>query len=493
MQLLRSRAGRRQHRLATLALCVGQLMIVLDVTVVNVALPAIQRSLHFSQADLAWVVNAYLISFAGFLLLAGRAGDLIGRKKVFLAGLAVFTVASLACGLAQSQAMLIAARFVQGVGGAIGTSVILGILVAEVTTVRERARMVGLYTLLGSTGASLGLLLGGILTQAVGWHWIFFVNLPIGALALLVGAVAIRENDGAGLREGIDALGALLITGALMLTVYAIVDSSSGGWGSARTVGAGASAACLLVGFIALELRLARPLLPLRALRSRELSSSNGIRLLLVTAVNGQFFIGVLLMQHLLGYSALGTGAAFLPITVVVGPFAMLCCSRLVARFGPKATLVPGMALVLGGLLLFASAPLHAHYVRDLLPGLLLLAFGQGLAHLPTITLAMAGATGADAGLRSGLVNVSQQMGGALGVAVLASVSTSRTNGLLRHGGGHATALLAGYHLAYVVAAAVVGAGLIASVVLIRPRGALPPTAAREAVELAAAGLEGPG
>jgi EmrB/QacA subfamily drug resistance transporter len=480
--------GRGMRRwLAAIVLCVGQLMIVLDATAVNVALPSIQRSLHFSQADLAWVVNAYLIAFAGFLLLAGRAGDLVGRKKVFLTGLVVFTVASLVCGVSQTQEMLVGARFVQGVGGAISSSVILGILVAGVSSAGERAKMIGLYTLVASTGGSLGLLLGGAMTQAVGWHWIFFINIPIGVLALIVAALLVNENAGIGLRNGVDVLGAVLVTGSLMLAVYAIVESAYDGWESPRTIATAAAAIAVFAAFIALEARLRHPLIPLAALRSRDLSSANLVRMLLICAVTGQFFIGVLYMQHLLGYSPLDTGLAFLPLTIVLGPFALVITSRLVTRIGPKATMLPGLLLVLAGLLVFAQAPLHAQYVRDLLPALILLGLGQGLAFLPTVTLAMSGATSDDAGLRSGLVNVSQQMGGALGVAVLASVSTSRTDRLLADGGTHGTALLAGYHLAYVVAAVIVAAAMIAAITLIRSRPLPVTTAAHDAPEPAAA------
>jgi len=488
----RAADGRWRRRLAVLALCVGQLMTVLDATAVNVALPSIQRSLHFSQANLAWVVNAYLIAFAGFLLLAGRTGDLIGRKKVFLIGLAVFTGASLLCGVSESQTLLIAARFAQGVGGAISSSVILGILVAELSSARERAQMIGVYTLVASTGGSLGLVLGGVVTQAIGWHWIFFINLPIGVVALIVGIFLIRENVGSGLGGGVDALGAVLITATLMLAVYAIVESTDLGWGSPRTLVTAGGAVAVMIAFLVLEARLRNPLIPLRALRSRDLSSGNLVRLLLVCAVNGQFFIGVLFMQQLLAYSALGTGLAFLPLTIVLGPFALLVTSHLVTRIGPNATMLPGMVLVLAGMLLLARAPLHSRYGPDLLPAIMLLGFGQGLSFLPTVTLAMAGATGANAGLRSGLVNVSQQMGGALGVAVLASVATSRTNHLVRHGAAPATALLAGYHLAYLVAAGIVAAGTIAAIVFVRSRRALAQTQSRDAGELTAASVDGP-
>jgi MFS family permease len=383
--------------------------------------------------------------------------------------------------------MLIGARFVQGVGGAICSSVILGILVAGVSSARERAKMIGLYTLVASTGGSLGLLLGGAMTQAAGWHWIFFINIPIGVLALIVGALLVDENAGIGLRDGVDVLGAILVTGSLMLAVYAIVESADAGWGSPRTIATAAAAIAVFAAFIALEARLRHPLIPLAALRSRDLSSANLVRMLLIFAVNGQFFIGVLYMQHLLGYTPLGTGLAFLPLTIVLGPFALVITTRLVTHVGPKATMLPGMPFVLVGLLVFARAPLHAQYGRDLLPALILLGVGQGLAFLPTVTLAMSGATNENAGLRSGLVNVSQQMGGALGVAVLATVSTSRTNRLLGDGSAHDPALLAGYHLAYIVAAVVVAAATIVAVTLIRSRPVPLPTPGHDAPEPAPA------
>ena len=476
--------------IAAVVLCMGQLMIILDGTAVNVALPAMQRSLHFSQADLAWVINAYLITFAGFLMLAGRMGDLVGRKRVFLSGLVLFTLASLACGVSGSQTMLIAARFVQGIGGAISSSVILAILIAGVPGTRERAKMIGVYTLVSSTGGSLGLVLGGVVTQAINWHWIFIINIPIGTGVLVLAMILVEENAGAGIRSGVDALGALLLTGALMLAVYAIVTSSDHGWGAAQTIASSVGAVVVFAAFIVLESRLRNPLIPLGILRSRNLSSSNLVRLLLVCSVTGQFFIGVLFLQRVLAYSALNTGLAYLPLTIVLGPFALMITSRLVTRIGPKATMVPGMLLVAGGLLLLARAPIHSRYVTDLLPAIVLLGVGQGLAFLPTVTLAMTGATPADAGLRSGLVNVSQQIGSALGVAVLASVASGRTNHLLALGHARVPALLSGYHLAYDVATAIVLAAAVAVLTLIRALPGVPP-ATRE-VDLPAARCERP-
>ena len=460
----------RRRWTAALVLCVGQLMIVLDGTVVTVALPSIQRSLHFSQADLAWVVNAYLITFAGFLLLAGRTGDLFGRRKVFLTGLVIFTLASLACGLAGTQALLIGGRFIQGIGGAISSSVVLGILVTEFPDGRERAKAIGLYTFVAATGGSAGLVLGGVVTQAIDWHWIFFINLPIGVLVLLAGRALIDEDERHARGKRVDVLGAVLITAALMLAAYAIVKASEFGWTSAHTLALDAGAIGLLAAFVSLERRLRDPLVPPRVLLERDLGGANLIRGLLVCAVTGQFFVGALFLQRLLHYSATDAGLAYLPLTVILGPLALLVTTRLIARIGPKATLIPGQILVILGLLAMARAPLHARYLTDILPAMILLGLGQGLAFLPTVTLAMLKATAADSGLRSGLVNVSQQMGAALGVAILASVSTSETSRQLQAGHTRASALLNGYHLGYVVAAAFVLAGLILTLLLVRPK-----------------------
>jgi EmrB/QacA subfamily drug resistance transporter len=438
------------------------LMIILDSTVVNVALPSIQHDLHFSQANLAWVVNAYLITFGGLLLLAGRLGDLIGRKRVFMFGLALFTTASLLCGVSQSQGLLIAARFIQGVGGALTSAVILGMVVTMFPQPREQAKAIGVYSFVASAGASLGLLLGGIVTQAINWHWIFFINLPIGVLTALF-ATRVVASDGKvpGLHKGVDIAGAALVTSALMLAVYTIVKAGDYGWGSARTLGFGGGVILLLAAFVAREATAAEPLVPLRIFRSRNVSGANLVQLLMVSSLFGMFFLGVLFMQHVLGYSAIGTGVAFLPVSLGIGILSLGMSARLNARFGPKATLLPGLALLAIGLVWLTRVPVHASYVTDLLPSMVLLGVGAGLSFPSLMTLAMSGATAEDSGLASGLVNTTLQVGGALGLAVLATLSTTRTGHLLAAGDSHAAALTGGYHLAWVISAGIAGVALL--------------------------------
>jgi EmrB/QacA subfamily drug resistance transporter len=457
-----SPAADRARWTALVILCVGMLMIILDSTVVNVALPSIQRDLSFSQPNLAWVVNAYLITFGGLLLLAGRLGDLIGRRRVFLGGLVLFTTASLLCGLAQSQAVLIAARFVQGVGGALTSAVILGMVVTMFTEPREQMKAIGVYSFVAAAGASLGLLLGGVVTQLINWHWIFFINIPIGVVTGLL-AARLVEPDGEvpGLHRGIDIAGAALVTGALMLAVYTIVKAGGYGWGSARTLGSGAGVLALLAAFVAREATAKDPLIPLRMFRSRNVSGANLVQLLMVASLFGMFFLGVLFMQHVLGYSAIGTGFAFLPVSLGIGVFSLGFSARLNERFGPKATLVAGLTLLAIGLGLLTRAPVNASYVTDLLPSMILLGIGAGLSFPSLMSLAMSGATTGDSGLASGLVNTTVQVGGALGLAVLATLSTTRTTHLLATGASHPAALTGGYHLAWIISASVAGAAAL--------------------------------
>ena len=353
--------GRRW--LALYVLCVGMLMIILDSTVVNVALPAIQGDLGFAQSDLAWVMNAYLIAFGGLLLLAGRIGDLVGRKDVFMIGLAVFTIASLLCGLAQSQEVLIGARFIQGVGGALTSAVILGMIVTMFPEPREQAKAIGVYSFVASAGASIGLLAGGAITQAISWHWIFFVNLPIGVATAVFALRLVDREPGIGLRRGADVLGASLITGALMLAVYTIVQASDNGFGAARTLILGAISLALLAGFVAREATTRTPLVPLRIFRSRNVSGANVVQILMVAGLFGMFFLGALYLQGVLGYDAVETGLAFLPVSVGIGVLSLGFSARLMARFGERATLLPGLALVATGLLLFSRVPVDASYV----------------------------------------------------------------------------------------------------------------------------------
>ena len=458
--------GRRW--LALVVLCLGFLMIILDQTIVNVALPSIQRDLHFSQSGLAWVINAYLIAFGGLLMLVGRLGDLIGRRRIFLAGLVVFTLASLVCGLAQSQAMLIAARFVQGIGGAMTSAVILGMIVTMFPAPRERAKAIGIYAFVASAGGAVGLLAGGALTQALNWHWIFFVNLPIGVIALVWSMRLLPSDEGLGLRHGADLAGAVLLVGSLMLAVYAIVETSTYGWGSAHTLGFGGAAVALMAAFIARQAQAANPLIPLRVFRDRDVTGANLIQMALVAGLFGVFFLGALYLQQVLGYDPIKVGLAFLPLALGIAAMSLGVSARLIERIGARATLAPGMAFAGIGLLLFARAGVHASYFWDLFPGVALLGLGAGLAFPAILGLAMSTATAEDSGLVSGLVNTSQQVGGALGLSVLATLSTSHTSVLRQAGDSAGAALTGGYHLAFAIGAIAVAAGFVLAIALTR-------------------------
>jgi EmrB/QacA subfamily drug resistance transporter len=458
----------RSRWIALVVLCVGMLMIVLDATVVNVALPSIQNDLGFSQASLAWVVNAYLIAFGGLLLLAGRLGDLISRRGVFLAGLGVFTVASLACGVAQSQEVLVAARFVQGVGGAMTSAVILGMIVTMFPEPREQAKAIGVYSFVASAGGSVGLLAGGVLTQGINWHWIFFVNIPIGIVTAVLALRLLEKDKGTGFGRGADILGAGLITGALMLLVYTIVKPAADyGWGAGRTLALGAGALALLVAFIAREATAPNPLIPLRIFRSRNVSGANAIQALFVAGMFGLFFLGALYLQRVLGYDALETGLAFLPVTVMIGALSLRYSERLIMRFGARATLLPGLGLIAAGLGWFTQVPVDGDYVTDVLPTMVLLGTGAGLSFPALMTLAMSGATPTDAGLASGLVNTTMQVGGALGLAVLATLSANRSDTLIEQGGSSAAALTDGYRLAFLIGALLVVAAIVVAVTVL--------------------------
>jgi len=458
----------RKRWMALYVLCVGMLMIVLDATIVNVALPSIQDDLGFSQSNLAWVVNAYLIAFGGLLLLAGRLGDLIGQRRVFLIGLAIFTAASLLCAVAQSQGVLIGARFVQGVGGALTSAVILGMIVTMFPEPREQAKAIGVYTFVAVAGGSIGLIVGGVLTEAINWHWIFFVNLPIGVATGLFALRLVEGGEGIGLREGADIPGAVLLTAGLMLGVYTILEVEQQGWGSTQTIALGAAAIALLAAFVARQARIANPLMPLRLFRSRNVSGANLVQAFLVVGMFGMFFLGALYMQRILGYGALEVGLAYLPVTLVMGTMSFRFSARLNLRYGPKATLIPSMVAIGAGLLLFARTPVDASYVVDLLPPMILFGLGAGLAFPSLMTLAMSGATPSDSGLASGLVNTSVQVGGAIGLAVLATFATERTDGLLSDGESTASALNSGYHLAYLIGAALVAVAIVVALRVLR-------------------------
>ncbi len=468
-------ARRRERRrwMALVVLCLGQLMMVLDATIVNVALPSIQRDLHFSQGNLTWVMNGYLITFGGFLLLAGRLGDLVGRKKVFLAGLVMFTAASMLCGVADSQAMLIAARLLQGIGGAVASSVILAIIVTEFPAKAEQAKAMGLYAFVSAGGGSIGLLAGGALTQSLDWHWIFFVNVPIGVLAFLLGGALIEENEGIGLAGGVDVAGSMLITLATMLGAFAIVKSSEYGLLSARTLGIGGAALVLAGAFLALEARLANPIMPLRILRLRLLMGSSVVRGLLVTGMFSAFFLGSLYLEKVLGYDAIQTGLAFLPLTFCIAVMSMGVSARAVERFGPVATLATGLSGIIGGLVLLSTSGVHASYFPGLFFAFLLLGLGAGASFLPLLTIGMADAPPRDAGLASGIINVSVQLFGAIGLATLGTIATDHAKALATQGQTLQSALTGGYHLAYLVGAVAVAVGIAAALLLLRtpPRG----------------------
>jgi EmrB/QacA subfamily drug resistance transporter len=456
--------------MALVVLCAGVLMIVLDTTVVNVALPSIQSDLGFSQSSLAWVINAYLIAFGGLLLLAGRLGDLISRRGVFLTGLAVFTASSVVCGLADSQALLVGARFVQGVGGAMASSVVLGMIVTMFPEPREQAKSIGVYGFVASAGGSVGLLAGGIVTQSINWHWIFFINIPIGIVTAVLAMRLLDHDKGLGWREGADVPGAVLITGGLMLLVYTIVKpAAEDGWGASRTLVLGAASIVLLAGFVAREATARRPLMPLRIFRSRNVSGANVIQAATVAGMFGMFFMGALYLQKVRGYDALELGLAFLPATILMGTLSLRYSERLIMRFGARRTLLAGTGLILAGLLLFTQAPPDGGYVAHVLPVMLLLGAGAGSSFPALMTIAMSGVTPADAGLASGLVNTSAQVGGALGLAVLATLSSTRSDHLIARGTPTASALTSGYHLAFLVGAALIGAAIVVGLTVLRP------------------------
>jgi len=476
----------RSRWLALTVLCAAMMMIILDGTIVTVALPTIQRDLRFSPAGLAWVVNAYLIAFGGLLLLAGRLGDLIGGKRVFVAGLVAFTVASLVCGLADSQAMLIAARFVQGAGGATASAVSLGMIVRLFPEPPEQAKALGIYSFTGAGGASVGLVLGGVLTQALNWHWIFFVNVPLGLVAAVAGWYVLADAPGLGLRAGADGLGAVLVTGGLMTGVYTIVETTSYGWGAVRTV-VGFVVAVLLLALFVVRQALARtPLLPLRLLRPRNVWGANVVQLLTVAAAFGFQVLIPQYMQRVLGYGAAAAGVAMLPAAVMIGLISAGLSARLIGRFGLRLMLAAGLAPIAAGFVLLLRLPVHGSYVAYLLPTMLLVG-GFGVAFPAIITLAMSGASGSDAGVASGLANTTQQVGAALGVAVLTTLAAARYGHLVAAGRTTGEALTGGYHVAFGVSAGLTVAALVIALMVLRPSGASAASVASPAAEPALA------
>ncbi|MEQ1684192.1 MAG: DHA2 family efflux MFS transporter permease subunit [Burkholderiaceae bacterium] len=454
----------RQRWMALLVLCLGVLMIVLDTTIVNVALPSIRADLGFSETSLVWVVNAYMLTFGGFLLLGGRLGDLYGQRRLFLAGIALFTVASLACGLANTQGLLVTARAVQGLGGAVVSAVALSLIMNLFTEPGERAKAMGVYGFVCASGGSIGVLLGGLLTGTLGWHWIFLVNLPIGVAVHLLCVALINDDAGAAGAGRLDLAGATTITSSLMLAVYAVVDGNVAGWASTQTLVLLGSAAALFIAFIVIEARVAAPLMPLGLFRLRNVAVANVAGVLWAAAMFAWFFISALYMQRVLGYTPLQVGLGFLPANIVMALLSLGLSAKIVTRFGLRGPMAFGLLLAAAGLALFARAPVNGAFVVDVLPGMLLLGLGAGVALNPMLLAAMSDVSERDSGLASGVVNTAFMMGGALGLAVLASLAAASTGAALAAGLAPAAADNAGYQLAlhvgvaFAAIAAVIGA-----------------------------------
>jgi len=461
----------RRRWLALIVLCLGDLMIVLDVTIVGVALPSIREDLGFSETSLAWVVNAYLLTFGGFLLLGGRLGDLYGHRRLFLIGITLFTLASAACGLATSQGLLVGARAVQGLGGAIVSAVALSLMMTLFTEPAERAKAMGVFGFVAAGGGSIGVLLGGVLTDALNWHWIFLVNVPVGIAVVVLSLMLLPAARVPAVAGRLDIAGAVTVTASLMIAVYAIVNGNQEGWTSAQTLGLLAASAVLLVVFLAIEARVRAPLMPLGLFRLRNVATANVVGVLWAAAMFAWFFLSALYLQLVLGYSPLQVGLAFLPANLIMGAFSIGLSAKLVLRFGIRPPLVTGLLLAAAGLALFARAPVDGTVV-DVLPSMILLGLGAGMAFNPMLLAAMSDVEPTEAGLASGVVNTSFMMGGALGLAVLASLAASRTDTLLASGEDQVAALAGGYHAAFVVGAIfAVGAAVIGAVFL-RPSAA---------------------
>ena len=458
----------RTRWLALIVLCMGDLMIVLDTTIVNVALPSIREDLGFSETSLAWVVNAYLLTFGGFLLLGGRLGDLYGHRRLFLMGITLFTVASLACGLANSQEFLIAARAMQGLGGAVVAVVALSLIMTLFTEPAERAKAMGVIGFVAAGGGSIGVLLGGVLTDLLDWHWIFLVNLPVGVAVFALCLALLPGGGGEAAGGRLDIAGAVTVTTSLMLAVYAIVNGNETGWSSGQTIGLLAAAAVLMALFLGIEARARSPLMPLGLFRLRNVATANAVGVLWAAGMFAWFFLSALYLQLVLGYSPLQVGLAFLPANLIMAVFSVGLSARLVMRFGIKPPLVIGLSAAAVGLVLFARAPVDGNFLVDVLPSMMLLGIGAGLAFNPVLLAAMSDVEPSDAGLASGVVNTSFMMGGALGLAVLASLAASRTDGLRASGDGSLVALTGGYHVAFIVGAVFAAAAAVLGAVLLR-------------------------
>jgi EmrB/QacA subfamily drug resistance transporter len=476
----------RSRWLALIVLCLGDLMIVLDSTIVNVALPSIRDDLGFTQESLAWVVNAYLLTFGGFLLLGGRLGDLFGARRLFLLGITLFTVASLACGLSTSQELLVASRAVQGLGGAVVSAVALSLIMTLFTEPADRAKAMGIFGFVLSGGGTVGVLLGGVLTDALNWHWIFLVNIPIG-IGVFALTLAVLPGVRGHATGRVDIAGAVTVTASLMLAVYAIVNGNDAGWTSFQTLGLLTSAAALLALFLVIELRVPAPLMPLGLFRIRNVSTANIVGVLMAAGMFGYFFLSALYLQEVLGYSPMEVGLAYLPSTIVWGAASLLLSDRLVLRFGIKPPLIVGLGLMTLGLVLLARTPVDGNFFVDVLPPTLAVGLGAGIGFNPLLLAAMSGVAPTESGLASGIVNTAFMMGGALGLAVLASLAASRTETLEASGDGPLAALNGGYHLAFLVGAIFVVASAVVAAALLRSGVTVGAHEAEEAVGLPAA------
>jgi len=454
--------------LALYVLTLGSLMIVLDVTIVNVALPSIRADLGFSETSLAWVVNAYLLTYGGFLLLGGRLGDLFGHRRLFLIGIALFTVASLACGLSTTQWMLIGARTVQGLGGAVASAVSLSLMMTLFTEPADRAKAMGIFGFVAAGGGSIGVLLGGVLTDLISWHWIFLVNVPIGALVILLSQRLLPGERGQAISGRLDVAGAVTVTAALIIAVYAIVNGNQNGWTSATTLGLLGTSVVVLALFIVIESRVRSPLVPLGLFKHRNITVSNIVGVLWAAAMFAWFFLSALYLQLVLGYSPLEVGLSFLPANLIMGAFSIGLSAKLVMRFGFRKPLATGLLLAAAGLLLFVRAPVDGNFLVDVLPSMILLGFGAGIAFNPVLLAAMSDVEPSESGLASGLVNTSFMMGGALGLAVLASIAASRSHSLRLGGASELSALTGGYHLAFLVGAAFAAVAAVIGGTLLR-------------------------
>ena len=472
----------RNRWLALMVLCAGVLMIVLDTTIVNVALPSIREDLRFSETSLVWVVNGYMLTFGGFLLLGGRLGDLYGHRKLFLLGVTLFTLASLACGLASSRGLLIGARAVQGVGGAVVSAVALSLIMDLFTEPADRAKAMGIYGFVCAGGGSIGVLLGGVLTSALSWHWIFLVNLPIGVAVYALCRILLPDGRGQVSAGRLDVAGAVTVTTSLMLAVYAIVNGNQAGWTSSQSIGLLAAAAVLLLVFIGVEARVPSPLMPLSLFRLRNVATANVVGALWAAAMFAWFFISALYMQLVLGYSAMQVGLAFLPANLIMAALSLGLSARLVMRFGIRVPLAAGLVMAAVGLALFARTPVDGTFVVDVLPGMTLLGLGCGIALNPLLLAAMSEVGPSDSGLASGIVNTAFMMGGALGLAVLASLAAARTDDLLAGGASVVVALTGGYRAAFVVGAVFAATAALLGAVLVRTRQQAPAFEPPEAI-----------